>query len=454
MRYLETDTASNVNISGATAIGAYTADADRLIICDVMIDAVAGGGDYVMYITKRINGADSTYIILPKSTLTAAAGETAISGQSGMIAVRSGDVLTVFIDGLAGDTTTPDYTTRWFELAALKPATADRTINVDADGKTVLQATQTGVTIPTVTNLTNLPAVPTDWLTAAGIKADAVTKIQAALATSAELTAMKGAGWTTETMKNIKDAIVALAILDAAGVRTALGLAAANLDTQLAGVAKTGADGDTLETLSDQIDVVTAKTDNLPTDPADQSLLMASIAGVPAAVWGVLTSTLTVAGTIGKWVMDLVTAVYNSLAAIPAVALGMPTSGDIDVYVYDTLTFSISDLGSLANLVKLYVTFKDNYDDEDSEAILQLEQSQGLLIANGATATATDGSIALVDLVGGDITGLAAASVVDDLEDVKNCVYDVKIIRSAGVPVETLMMGKAKFHRTVTRAIA
>jgi hypothetical protein len=40
-------------------------------------------------------------------------------------------------------------------------------------------------TVTTVTTLTNLPAVPTDWLTAMGVKADAVTKIQAGLSTYA-----------------------------------------------------------------------------------------------------------------------------------------------------------------------------------------------------------------------------------------------------------------------------
>jgi hypothetical protein len=51
-----------------------------------------------------------------------------------MISVRSGDVVKVYVDGLAGDTTTPDYITRWFEVAALVPTTADRTLDVDADG--------------------------------------------------------------------------------------------------------------------------------------------------------------------------------------------------------------------------------------------------------------------------------------------------------------------------------
>jgi hypothetical protein len=41
-------------------------------------------------------------------------------------------------------------------------------------GAVLLQATQTGVTIPTVTTLTNLPAITSNWLTAAGIAASAL----------------------------------------------------------------------------------------------------------------------------------------------------------------------------------------------------------------------------------------------------------------------------------------
>jgi hypothetical protein len=41
-------------------------------------------------------------------------------------------------------------------------------------GAVLLQATQTGVTIPTVTTLTNLPSIPSNWLTAAGIAASAL----------------------------------------------------------------------------------------------------------------------------------------------------------------------------------------------------------------------------------------------------------------------------------------
>lgn len=76
---------------------------------------------------------------------------------------------------------------------------------LDATNGLVIQGFGSGgVTVGTVTTLTNLPAVTTDWLTAAGVKADAVTKIQDGLST-----------------------------LDAAGIRTAVGLGSANLDTQL-----------------------------------------------------------------------------------------------------------------------------------------------------------------------------------------------------------------------------
>jgi hypothetical protein len=61
------------------------------------------------------------------------------------------------------------------------------------------------VLVDTTTTLTNLPAITANWLTAAGLAADAVTEIQSGLST-----------------------------LDAAGIRTAVGLASANLDTQLA----------------------------------------------------------------------------------------------------------------------------------------------------------------------------------------------------------------------------
>ena len=81
LTHIETDTGTNVNISSATAIGSYTSTGDKLVMVDVSIDAVAGNGDYVMYVKRQINGTGSSYIILPKTTMAAASGETAISAD-------------------------------------------------------------------------------------------------------------------------------------------------------------------------------------------------------------------------------------------------------------------------------------------------------------------------------------------------------------------------------------
>lgn len=114
----------------------------------------------------------------------------------------------------------------------------DPPTNTEMEARTLVAASYfdpAADTVATVTTLTNLPAVTTDWLTAAGVKADAVTKIQTGLALEATLTAIKGAGWSTETLAAI----------------------------------------DVL------IDAIKAKTDNLPADPADQSAVEAAItAGV------------------------------------------------------------------------------------------------------------------------------------------------------------------------------
>lgn len=147
-----------------------------------------------------------------------------------------------------------------------------------ADAVTEIQnglATPTNITagtIATVTNLTNLPAMPADWVTASGVKADAVTKIQSGLALEATLTAIKGAGWTTETLAAI----------------------------------------DVL------IDAIKAKTDNLPSDPADDSDIDTQLAAIKAETALILADT----GTDGVVLADdaITSAKYDETTAFPVKA--------------------------------------------------------------------------------------------------------------------------------------
>lgn len=134
IRLLETDVGVNANLVSATGTASYTSDGARAIFCDASLYGVAGNGDYVMYVTRQISGSSAASVILPKTTMTAASGETNIGGQSGFVTVGNGDTVLVYIDGLAGDTSVSGTTVRWWEFYALTPLTADRQLNVAADG--------------------------------------------------------------------------------------------------------------------------------------------------------------------------------------------------------------------------------------------------------------------------------------------------------------------------------
>jgi hypothetical protein len=167
----------------------------------------------------------------------------------------------------------------WFfgTSAPLMPTVAGRTLDVSATGEAgidwanVGSPTTTlnlsGTTVKTATDVetdtadiqgrlpaalvsgridASVGAMAANTLTASALAADAVTEIQSGLST-----------------------------LDAAGIRTAVGLATANLDTQLTAI------DDYLDT---EVAAIKAKTDNLPTDPADASVIAGLIATAQAVL--------------------------------------------------------------------------------------------------------------------------------------------------------------------------
>lgn len=198
--------------------------------------------------------------------------------------------------------------------AALATASALATVQADTDDmQTRLPAALVGGRMDSsvgamAANVVTAAAIATDAIDADAIKADAVTEIQAGLST-----------------------------LDAAGVRTAVGLATANLDTQLAAIddyvdtevaaiysrigapagASIAADIAAVKAVDD---AVKAKTDNLPSDPADASDI--------AAAFGTVNTTL---GTIAGYIDTEVAAIKaktDNLPASPAAVSDIPTAND------------------------------------------------------------------------------------------------------------------------------
>lgn len=160
-RALETDLLSNQDIHAALAIGAYTAAATRLVYVRVLADSVAGNDDYTFYVTLQVGGSGSHHKFIPITEAAAASGDTAIGAVSIAIPVDSGDVLTVYIVGAAGDTTDPDTKVGFYEHDYLIPTTADRKLDVSSTGEAGVDWANVGTPGSTV----NLSATTVKTLT-------------------------------------------------------------------------------------------------------------------------------------------------------------------------------------------------------------------------------------------------------------------------------------------------
>ncbi|MEL7626995.1 MAG: hypothetical protein AAGU15_09070 [Anaerolineaceae bacterium] len=363
------------------------------------------------------------------------------------------DAVTKIQSGLATPTNiTAGTITTVTNLTNLPNGTGTNQISLSG-GKVLLQATQTGVTIPTVTavgtttNLTNLPTMPTDWVTAAGLKADAVTEIQSGLATAAAL----------DAVDNFIDTEVA-AILAA-------------VDTEVA--------------------AIKAKTDNLPATPASAGEYTAAIAAIPTAP--LLAANYTAPDNAGiaaiqEKTEQLTFTAPNKVDASATVdPTGIATSAELEIvggkvdgvlnklnvssveFVTavvgstitilrgDTLSARLLDLGDITQYVSLDFTVKLVSGELDDAARIRLRKNasgtgDGLLRLNGAEyATATDGSIVIDDLTTGDIEIKLMAAATQDLVP-GNYVYDIQLITAN--EVKTLTSGTCKVTADVTRATA
>jgi len=184
-------------------------------------------------------------------------------------------------------------------------------------------------------------------------------------------------------------------------------------DTGATQIARVGADSDTLETLSDQLDAI---DDYIDTE----------VAAIKAKTDLITTgTTLTIASAV--------------------------VGSTITAHRGDTLSAALENIGALTNYSKLWFTVKRDYDDADTAAVIQIEKTGGLLYLNGAVGTAGNGSLTINDEATGDVTIVLNASETAKLSP-GNYQYDIQILRSAGTPVSTLAYGEFVVAADVTRA--
>jgi hypothetical protein len=187
---------------------AYTDGCYEIAVAATAGNGFAAGSQYGVFCTATISAVNPTgfvggFILSPvvanttqlaAQTVTAAAGVTFPSSVASPTNITAGTITTT-----TNLTNLPAITTNWLTGTG-----------VDASAVTKIQAglaTPTNITagtLTTVTNLTNLPSIPANWLTGTGTDATAVTKIQTGLATPTNITA-----GTITTVTNLTNAATA-----------------------------------------------------------------------------------------------------------------------------------------------------------------------------------------------------------------------------------------------------
>ena len=493
----------------------------------VTLPSLTAGQRVDMYITATISSIATAGVVASAQADTVLTSD--VKTETAAILEDTGTTL----DGLIKDVpTVSEFEARTKPAADYFDPAADTVANVTAVG--------------TTTNLTNLPAMPADWLTAAGVKADAVTKLQSGLALEATLTAIKGAGWTNETLAKIVSDISAISAgsgataqevweyatrvltagtnIDLSSLATTTHLQEVedkvdtidtNVDAVLADTNELQTDlvnggrldllidsiithltdikgaGWTNETLAaikaaidaidvsalattahvqeveDKVDGIKVKTDNLPADPADDSDIDAQLAAVKSVVDAIKTETDGHPTAAEVWSYGTRTLTNSTTGAVT------PAEGDtLEVTKDATIIINFTGLGDISAYDddttdeedKVWFTAKENLDDPDSSAVIQIHTlypagttpPDTLDYINGAAATATEGTFQFTDLVAGNATLTLAAAAAADLPiyAVSPLYWDIKILDYSAGTVSVLASGEMYIYGTPTKSIA
>jgi len=417
------------------------------------LPSLTAGQRVDMYITATISSIATAGVVASAQADTVLVSD--VKTETAAILEDTGTTL----DGLIKDVpTVSEFEARTKPAADYFDPTADTVANVTAVG--------------TTTNLTNLPAMPADWLTAAGVKADAVTKIQSGLALEATLAAIKGAGWTDETLAAIKAAIDAI---DVSALATTTHLQ--EVEDKVDNVPTLGGVASIIGTLVPQcvdlsttgsnVTAIKAKTDNLPADPADDSDIDAQLAAVKTVVDAIKTETDGHPTAAEVWSYGTRTLTNSTTGAVT------PAEGDtLEVTKDATIIINFTGLGDISAYDddttdeedKVWFTAKENLDDPDSSAVIQIHTlypagttpPDTLDYINGVAATATEGTFQFTDLVAGNATLTLAAAAAADLPiyAVSPLYWDIKILDYSAGTVSVLASGEMYIYGTPTKSIA
>lgn len=335
MRFLRTNTAARVTVGpffdktdGVTPETALTVTACKLtlmvddanvptIILDVAPTASGGANDMVHvtgddagFYDLELAAANVNYLGRAMLAITDAATHCPVFHEFMIVPAMVYDSMILGTDTLNADVTQFGGT----NLTAAAGIPEVKVASIAASAITAAAIATDAIDADAIAaNAIDAGAIAADAITAAKLAADVTTEIQSGLATAAALTtvddfldteiaAIKAkTDQLTFTVANQVDsnALSGGSGLDAAGVRAAIGLASANLDTQLDALPTNAELATALGTADDavlaqlttlagyvdtEVAAIKAKTDNLPTDPADASDIAASFVSIASTL--------------------------------------------------------------------------------------------------------------------------------------------------------------------------
>jgi len=129
----------------------------------------------------------------------------------------------------------------------------------------------------------------------------------------------------------------------------------------------------------------------------------------------------------------------RTLTQSAASVISAVTGSTVTQYRATSWSFSLTGMGSVADRAKLYFTIKLHSTDADSAALVQIEETAGLLYLNGSAATvAGNGTLTVDDAAAGDVTITLADDEAANLETGDALRYDVKKITATGSQLMTI----------------
>jgi hypothetical protein len=196
--------------------------------------------------------------------------------------------------------------------------------------------------------------------------------------------------------------------------------------------------------------------------------ILADTAAIPSAedvadqVWDEAIADHVVAGSTGKKLNDASAAGDPWAASVRTLTQTAQQIEDalegstITVHRGDELSASLTDLGAIpAGRTKFWFTVKEDPESEaDTDAILQIEETAGLVYLNGAAATAAQAllaSLTVDDEADGDVTIWISDSITAALGRTSGASYDFQYL-DAGGEAHTLADGTFAVNVDVTRA--